>query len=189
MSNTIIILLGRCCKIVCAMQKINLKHKSGLFDWVESNNFEDILYCINKLSQNEDLTITYERPGFPGNIFIDNTDIRTSHYTFEEYEKILKRRSDRFIEYIKGNNPILFIREDLVYFTTQEQLIEFKKIIYKINPDCEFNFLLLSPEKNYTKIIEDKIFCEINYEEKYENYINLICKDKLPLKSINSINI
>ena len=186
MKHTTIVLLGMNCKIVFAIENLRLKHKSGLFDWTESSKFDDILYCIDKLSKKEDLIVTYERPGFPGNVFIDGTDIRSSHYTYEEYKEILKRRSDRFIKIIKENNPILFIREDLTHFTTKEQLIQFKDIIYKINPECNYKFLLLTSPEKYNKIEEDKIFCEINDESKYEEYINMICKENLPLKNNNT---
>lgn len=183
MNNTEILLLGTNCKIVFAMENLRLKLKSGLFDWVDSGKFDDILYCINKLSDNKDLTITYERPGFPGNIFIDGTDIRTIHYTFEEYKEILKRRSNRFLESIRSDNPILFIREESLQSTTKEQLIYFKELIYKINPNCEYNFLLLSPSERYNQIEEDKIICEISDESKYETYISNICGENIPLRS------
>ena len=185
MKNTEIILLGRCCKIVLAMERLRFKNKSGLFDWVESGNFEDILYCVDKVSKKEELIVTYERPGFPKNVFIDGTDIKSSHYTYEEYKEILKRRSERFIETINSSNPILFIREDLTHFTTKKQLIHFKELISKINPNCNYNFLLLSPSEKYSKIEEDKVFCEINDESKYEEYINILCKENLPLKTNN----
>jgi hypothetical protein len=189
MIPTTILLLGRCCKIVFAMERIHLKNKSGLFDWVDSSDFEDILYCINKLNFEEDLSIEHERPGFPRNIFIKGTNIRTSHYKYEEYKKIIKRRSNRFIEVIKGNNPILFIREDLTHFTTKEQLIQFKDIIYKINPECNYKFLLLTPPEKFIKIDEDKFFCEINDESKYEDYINKICGENRPIKVKNYIRM
>jgi hypothetical protein len=185
MKYTTIVLLGTNCKIVFAMENLKFKNKSGLFDWTESSKFDDILYCIDKLSKEEDLIVTYERPGFPGNVFIDRTDIRSSHYTWEEYKEILKRRSKRFIETINSNNPILFIREDLFYFTTEDQLINFKELIHKINPNCNYNFLLLSPSEKYTKLEIDNIFCEINDESKYEEYINILCKENLPSKTNN----
>jgi hypothetical protein len=192
MESTVILLLGMNCKIVFAMENLKFKNKSGLFDWVESKKFDDILYCIDKLSKEEDLSITYERPGFPGNIFIDDTEIRTSHYTYEEYKEILKRRSERFLETIKSNNSILFIREDLTFygqFTTKENIIHFKELIYKINPDCNYNFLLLSPPEYFTKIEIDNVFCEINDESKYESIINKICKENPPMKTNNSVRM
>jgi hypothetical protein len=185
MKNTEIILLGTNCKIVFAMENLRMKFKSGLFDWFDSSNFDDILYCIKKLSKGQELDIIYDKPGFPGNVFIDITDIRSSHYKYEEYKNILKRRSNRFLESIRSSNPILFIREDLFNFTTEEQLIIFKELIYKINPDCNYKFLLLSLSEKYVKIDEDKVFCYINEEYKYENYINEICKENIPLKNNN----
>jgi hypothetical protein len=172
-----IIALGMCCRVSWMLQSLNLKGEDSMFEWVRSVNFEDILKIIRKVSNNESIEIT-ERSSLPGNVFLDDTEIFTSHYNKENLPEIFKRRSQRFIDYIKSSDKILFIREDHYdYPTNNNQIIELKDIIETINPNCNYKILLLSAREND---ISNKIDLEkVNHvlhtqdKDKYLEFINL----------------
>lgn len=172
-----IIALGMCCRVSWMLQSLNLKGEDSMFEWMRSVDFEDILKIIRKVSNNESIEIK-ERSSLPGNVFLDDTEIFTSHYNKIDLPEIFKRRSQRFIDYIKSSDKIIFIREDYYdYPTNKNQIIELKDIIEKINPNCNYKILLLSARIND---ISNKIDIEkVNHilhtqdKEKYLEFINL----------------
>lgn len=165
---TKIILLGRCCRVSVDMQKIGLKDKSSMFEWVWTNTLTEINYIINSIVNGEEITITRKN----GNDYIDKTNVVTSHYLHTDYKSIFNRRSLRFLDDIKYSTDILFIRDDVLSTITQEELLIFNTIIYKINPTCKYKMLLLSDKDKYNEIICDNVYHRIYDVDKYEKYIN-----------------
>ena len=145
-----IILLGLCCRISHTIEKLNLKRESSVFEWVRSVNFKDIIKIITKIVKNEEIIIS-QRYYNPGNDYLDDTDIHTTHY-LGRYKEVFERRSNRFLNDLTDiNDNILFIREDIEDFpTSREDIFQFEKIIKEKNKQSKFKFLLLSPnEINY----------------------------------------
>ena len=141
---TCIIPLGKCCRVTNMLETLQLRKQTTLFEWMCSVYFEDIIMIISKLVNNEPIEI-YKDKIHPNNISLDDTAIFTSHYNKDEFVEIFKRRSERFIEDIKTSESIIFIREDQMNeHTSIDQVIQFKELIYKINPQCKFKLLLLS---------------------------------------------
>jgi hypothetical protein len=160
------------------LETLHLKQETTLFEWARSIYFQDILTIISKLVNNEDIEI-YEDKIYTNNISIDNTNIFTSHYKKHQYVEIFKRRSQRFIEYIKTSDNIIFIREDYrPEPTTLEQILKFKDLIYKINPLCKFKFLLLSIVSidNIINIPGLYHFIHSNDKDIYKSYIEQLDK-------------
>jgi hypothetical protein len=138
-----LILLGQTCNITFATKKLKINKESGIFEWVFSIDFDDIINLIENKFQDIDAEIRDK-----GNVKIKNTDIFTSHYKVEEYSKIIKRRSERFLEDIKSGKEILFMRIEFMKFITLEQVERFNKAILDINPDCKFKFLIIRHTKD-----------------------------------------
>lgn len=138
-----IIPLGMCCRLFNLLKDLNISEHSHLFDWMRSENFTDILHIISKIVNNQEITIQEYK--FQGNCSLDTTDIFTSHYNLITLQDIFARRSKRFIDFINNHN-ILFIREeDTDLKITSTQILTFKNLITKINPLCNFKFLLVTP--------------------------------------------
>ena len=156
------ILLGLCCRISWNIQKLNIEKETGLFEWMRSEKFSDINQIIKKVVNNENVEITQrEQEQFVNNDFLANTDIRTMHYT-DRLDEIFKRRSQRFLNYIKSDKMILFIREDHPgILTTKQDIEEFKNYITFVNPECKYKILLLSPESDYNQIISENLLHKI----------------------------
>lgn len=174
-NNYNFVLLGMCCRITQNLIKLNLKNETGLFEWMKSINFNDILSILSKLVNNEDIQIT-TRNHLKNNYFLDNTDIHTTHYTQNNFEICFKRRAKRFFNQINNNNnKIIFIREDSYsYTTTEDNIKEFIKYIKLINPSCQFKILLLSPRNNFIQITHNLVYHKIYDESKYLHYIQQI---------------
>jgi hypothetical protein len=140
----IIILLGEGCNISWNMQKINLKGKSSIFEWFLSVSFKDINFVTNKILNDIPIRIN-NRPN-ERDIYLDTTEIRSAHYSLDNFPDRLNRRITRFKEDILSNEPILFIREEHSgYKTTESDINTFKSLIKEFNPNCNFKILLLMP--------------------------------------------
>jgi hypothetical protein len=163
-----IIVLGKCCRISQQLQKVGLKGIDSLFEWMKSDKFKDILK-ITKMVVNGNAVDITKRSEFPGNDFLHDTEIRTTHYT-DKLDDIFKRRSDRLISDIKGTDPILFIRDDDDDNLSKEDLIEFMKLVEQVNSKCIYQILLMSPKHKYKQIMLDNITHTIHTENDEEYY-------------------
>lgn len=149
-----IVVLGMCCRVSNTLKALNIKAESSLFEWMRSENFDDIIKITDKVFRGEPIPIT-KRPGFNDD-FLDDTTIRTIHY-LGNLETIFDRRSQRLLDDIKKNEtPILFIREEQSTIT-EIQVSKFLECILSINKDCDFKFLLFS-ENDFIPIKLDKVF-------------------------------
>lgn len=167
----IIVLLGEGCQISWDFDKLKINKKRSIFEWFLSVKFTDILYIINKLINGDELRVTYQDI-YRGNLFMDNTDIRTTHYTESDLVDVLKRRGSRFIEQVRSGESILFVRyEHSEYTTSKDDLLEFDKLIKKINADCYYNFLLFA-NQGKTNLLED--LPSNVYHVLYNNDINVL---------------
>ena len=172
--NVILVLLGKCCRITNTIIELKLNEKTSLFECYASENFKDILTILDKVVNNVPVEITTGH--YQDNDYLANTEIRTTHYPGTSFETF-KRRSDRFIEELKlstmNNKKImLFIREDDSVDTTKEDLQLFDSLIKKVNPECDYRFLLTS-SSNVPKIQLEKVLHE-NYAKEKEKYLEYI---------------
>ncbi len=134
-----IIPLGDGCSVSWLLDSCYFTRQTGLFEWCRSDYFKDIIYAINNIDN-----IEAEPYKLPGNVCIKETDIHTSHYPFYSFKDKIKRRAKRFIDMVKSDTEILFIRR--AYYTnitSINELEEFDKAIKNINPHCKYKFLLL----------------------------------------------
>lgn len=162
-----IIVLGRCCRITRALINIHIKGKTSLFEWCISDDFDDINKIIEKIINNENIDIV-RKEGFD---YLSNTNIKTCHYLSKDYSSILLRRSQRFIENIKNNKNLLFIRDNGNRNLTVDQLKYFYNLIHKINPNLLFKFVSLTNEIKYDNVYYSNYFHYIYKEDQLKKYI------------------
>ena len=144
-----IILIGRCCRISFDIIDINLKKESSLFEWVWTDTLDEINFIINKIIKKEQILIIRNN----GNDYLQGTNIKTSHYINKDYNEIVIRRSQRFINDLLNKKEILFIRDDVLGTIKYEEIEQFFDLIKKINPKLSFKMLLLSEKEKYKEII------------------------------------
>jgi hypothetical protein len=172
----IIIPLGEGCNISWNMQKINLKGKTGLFEWFLSVSFKDVNYITNKVLN--DIPIEINKRTGERDIYLDTTEIRSAHYDLNNFPDRLNRRVQRFKDDILSNEPILFIREEHnAYKTTESDINIFKSLITKFNPNCNFKLLLLMPfEVRWDPLQIKDVYHKENLRDNFnlQNYIQEI---------------
>lgn len=143
METSRIITLGSCCRVMWTLQNMDLRQQSCLFDWMKSDYFSDVLRILQLLADNQ--TITYRKDYDIGqDDFLHDTRIRTLHYN-GRIEEVFTRRSQRFLDDVRSEQNILFLREDPDgIHTTNSELENFEKIILQINPKCNFKMILMT---------------------------------------------
>lgn len=162
-----IILIGRCCRVSFDMIDLNLKGKTSLFEWTWCDTMTDVNFIIQKIINNEPIKI--QRIG--GDDYMEGTSIKTSHYLTKNYAEIVSRRASRFMNDIKTNKEILFIRDDCMNTITSEEIQKFYSLINNINPLLSFKMLLLSKESEFKPIHFPNLHHKIYAKSKYKTYI------------------
>lgn len=180
-----IVPLGRDCGISFALTKLNLRAASSIFEWHLIDKFSELLYTFTRYLDGYPVEIETNEE-LPDNLFWKGTSIRTGHYTLENCHQTYKRRWDRLMLQIIGE-PILFIRDDSFIQTTKEELVEFQTLLERINPQCKYKILLLSPSTEYSEIKMKNVFhriinddCLLSYieEASYPYYTSMACSQK-----------
>jgi len=179
-----IIPIGETCNITFLMQNLKIKKETSLFEWFVSNNLRNITNVLYKIENKTDHDIIKTN----GNhIYIEDSNIYSGHYKYEEFKSIYIRRRDRLINSIKSKNKILFIRfEGSNNKYNNEDIDNFINIIKEINPKCnEIKLLLISPNKD---ILKHECLINVFYDKHSEDSY---CKGKeindLFLKSLQTI--
>lgn len=171
-----LIRLGACCLLMHNMVKYNLKKETQVFDWYAANDFNYVNVILNKIANEEMINVLLVGSMETSDMHykLVDSDIVTSHYnhnTTNEFYDIVNRRAKRFLNDVKNNEDILFIRHDRYNHITYEGVEEFFKIIRKMNPNLKFKLLLLSD-----KIIEhENVINKVYDEDQNFNYIQECC--------------
>jgi len=151
--------LGGCCAITFLLQNLKLKKETSLFEWFKSTSLKSITEVVRKLEIGEEINIFQKEH----QVAILDRTIYSGHYNLVEYKDIFKRRSTRFIEQLKNNNEILFIRfqRGIEYDKCNiNDINNFLKIIKEINPKISCKFLLIEDIddiNNFIPLIGDSI--------------------------------
>lgn len=146
MASPKIIPMGRDCRITFQLR--HLWTETSLFEWVWTDTLSDINIIIKKLKNNEIIKITRMN----ANDYMDDTNIKTKHYTHVNYEEIVERRGKRLMDDIRKSESLLFIRDDVLGNIKKEEISEFFDLIKEINPNLKFKMLLFSREDKYNEI-------------------------------------
>lgn len=191
-----IILLGASCHVTYLKRKWfkaqQLDHfvsesehdimKTGVFEWLLSLRFKDILHLIDMMSQNKLSEVKIHKsdtdPTTMPDDFVGDTQIRTTHYLQADFSTIFQRRAKRFIEEIQSHSHITMIRddhspheEDRVHL---EDVIQLQTLIQQINPSVSMD-LIVFQHHELVKIESEKYKNNKNYKCKiyiYENEQN-----------------
>jgi len=181
MAPTKIIALGCCCQITFDLEKYGMRDESSVFEWYDSPLFNDILTIMNMIATGKEVPLI-ERSPFKKNIFLADTNIRTDHYTKEALPEIFKRRADRFIEYIKSDIPLLFIRHDRKGISLLE-LEEFKRIVEGIHPACNYHLLCCVEPNAYVPISCPRVFYHSKPPSSWAHLISQALPGDIPNES------
>jgi hypothetical protein len=167
--------LGCHCNITFLQQELRIKRETGLFEWLQSDKLSYITDIINSIKDGIDTDII---KGVNKNLYIINKKIFTFHYNLEEYKKIFTRRAKRFLEQIKNETEILFVRINAFttplgerLFTSEEEINNFGEAIHSINSNLKIKFLMIHTvnESSDHKILDEtKIHNMIFFQKEFQ---------------------
>jgi hypothetical protein len=175
-----IIILGEGCAISFELERLQLKGVNSLFEWHLSNNFNEVLVIFEMIANGKEIYAT--RNGLPGNYYLADTSIRSSHYENVDYETIIKKRYRRLREDIIGSNKLIFIRDDTPQTITEASVKKFCELVLSINPSCDFRLLIFSKPSDFKKITYERLSHYEYNVETIETHIKS-CFDEPPLLS------
>jgi len=92
MNYDCIIPLGSDCAVSFLLKNSNLKKETTLFEWFVTNSLQKISNIIYKIANNIEVELITGNLSL-GNISLDDNDIYTGHYTFNEYISIYDRNN------------------------------------------------------------------------------------------------
>ena len=167
--------LGFHCNVSFLNQALCIKKETGVFEWFETRKLQYITDVINTLTINPDTNIIN---GTNKYVYLLNCGLFSYHYNINEYKPIFQRRYNRFIDNIKKEENIYFVRiNPLGEKTTKNEIELFIESIKRINPNINCNFLLIDTINNDCDInsisidIDNVIFHHKYFYEKDVNDI------------------
>jgi len=202
-----IISLGSSCSVAFNLEKTNLKQESLPFDWIRSSRFSSVnkmlnenfkelwkldnynylrtsdKFFIKKDNQKNQFIKTriYQNINYQINFYHDFPDNIDFMISFQEFKKKYQRRCCRFINFLKSNNSIIFIRDQLkLNHLNILDIDDFFEIIKKINPELKFKLII---------IVNNPKNKSINHLLNYDNDNLIIIEDNQEFKSWERENI
>lgn len=158
MSNYFVVVpVGYHCATTYVTQNLKIKKETGLFEWLISQKLDYVTDLIIKIKKDINSVAINQRMF---DITINET-ITTNHYKAQEYREIFIRRANRFLDLLRNNNNLIFLRiNPFGHKTTEKEIDRFIKIVREINPNMNPRFLLMEfvdsisnfKELNYSKI-------------------------------------
>ena len=122
---------------------------------------DEVLEYLSKSVGGEDLLMKYVNTGLP---------LTETQYQFFRKNKSLLTSYLRS-QIIAGSNFNYNEFTDLISLNRKDL---FKQYIEKVNPNCKYNILLLSPPEKFNKITTDKLYHELYKEVNYIEYLKQI---------------
>ena len=147
--------LGFHCNVSHLNQHIYIKKETFPFEWFQSNKLQYITDLIITLKNNPEENVIYEKDKI---LYLINNGFFSRHYKLDEFNEIFKRRYKRFLEIIKTEKTIYFVRINTYNNNTSNEEVEcFIKIIKEFNPQLIIKFLLIDTIENENDFIKQEI--------------------------------
>ena len=168
LAPTRLIILGSRCRVSWDMSKLGYRRESSFLEWTWTDSFTDVLYILNKVFRQEDITLERKHD----NDVMVGTSIKTSHYLRTEYAPILKRRVSRFLDDLCSGDNILFLRDN-VEITTRDETDALVALLHQFHPQLSYKLLLLNKNAETITDREDpRIYRRVYDMSSYQQYID-----------------
>lgn len=176
--------LGTTCSIAFNLRLLNIRLKAYPFDWIRIQNLNNLTKIINN-SFNDFLNYDtfqfvnesdkFEVNGKMNSYIYKNNYCKFYHEFDKELDRVMfnkfkekyKRRVNRFMEVLKSNNQITFIREEIGK-VKESKIINFINTIKLINPNIDFKLVIIT---------NDELTQNINIDNVKFHYSNLKVTD------------
>ncbi len=150
--------LGFHCNVTFLNQQISIKKETMPFEWTQSIKLQYITDLISTLKNNPEENVIF---GKDKDLYLINKGFNTNHYDLEEFKEIFKRRYKRFMEILKNEKIVYFVRINTINNNTSNKEVEsFIKVIKEINPELIIKFLLIDTIENENNFIKQEIYMD-----------------------------
>ena len=163
--------LGGTCCIAYQLNEHNLRSESLPFDWIRINNFNNVISLLDnnfdkffESLQFLDISDKFIVNGnFKSYIYKNNFCKFYHDFNSEINEKIFIdfknkyiRRINRLYNLLKEEQEVVFIREEIGKLN-ENKLINFKKVINKINSNLKWKLIIITSNNNFKKYESNEI--------------------------------
>lgn len=197
-TGTRIIPIGCNCNVTFLNKAINIKNKTGVFEYFQSTSLKYVTNVINTITENPNANIVNEGIHPITKIkcvYLLSYNFYSYHYKLNEYKSIFYRRYERFLNKINSSEKIFFIRVNPNYKctyipnyekTTKKEILSFIDSIKKINRNIKINFLLIDTIDSKDDIKNQSIdlnVVNVNFFHKFflsKDVLDEVCKESNP---------
>lgn len=171
-----IIPLGQACIVSFLLDNAGLRKETSLFEWFVVKSLQTVTNVLEYIVRDEIPPITERSDGAAGVQIID-MNMYSGHYSLQDYIPKYKRRATRFIETIRSNKRIVFLRFDGGPLPSETEITAFFAIIRKLNLDIVMKLVYVrNMDKKETDV---SLHSDLVYEYIPNEYISsddILCK-------------
>jgi hypothetical protein len=133
--------LGFNCNVTYLNQALCIKKETGVFEWFDSRRLQRITDVIECMTRDPSCNVVHASGA---SVCLLHPDLFSNHYDTEEFRPIFARRYQRFLEIVKTQPRLFFVRVNPYQrFTYKEEIERFAESIHRINSRVMIVFLLI----------------------------------------------
>jgi len=165
--------LGSSCSIAYNLNEYKLRKEAYPFDWTRTNNLNNVSIAIDTLFDDflnldkfkfKCFSKNFEVNGKLGSYiyyndccsFFHDFNGLISEIDTKEFEDKYKRRINRFINLLKSDKEITFIREEFRKLN-KNKIVRFIKSIKNLNKNINFSLIIITNDLNYQSMEIDNV--------------------------------
>ena len=161
--------LGYFCNTFEIVRKsLGIQGKTGLFEYFATENLSTITDIISAIKSGIDSSIVN---GDNERVTVLNNNMRSHHYSVDDFKERFKRRAARFLDLVKSDEDCIFFRIEILRSecsnATKEEVERFYQVIRSINPTRRIRFLLVGVQDQGVPIIVDEPYTEFQFHHRF----------------------
>ena len=160
--------LGSSCSIAYNLNEYKLRKEAYPFDWTRTNNLNNVSIAIDTLFDDflnldkfklKQFDESFEVNGIKGS-YIYSNDYCSFFHDFNklinemdttEFIQKYQRRINRFLELLRSNENITFIREEIGKLN-KNKINKLIKNLNNYNPNMKFKIIIITNDPNYKNV-------------------------------------
>jgi hypothetical protein len=149
-------------------KSLGIQGKTGLFEYFATENLSTITDIISAIKSGIDSSIVN---GDNERVTVLNNNMRSHHYSVDDFKERFKRRAARFLDLVKSDEDCIFFRIEILRSecsnATKEEVERFYQVIRSINPTRRIRFLLVGVQDQGVPIIVDEPYTEFQFHHRF----------------------
>jgi hypothetical protein len=149
-------------------RQLGIQGPTGLFEYFTTENLSIITDVISTIKSGIDSSIVN---GDNERVTVLNNNMRSHHYSVDDFKERFKRRAARFLDLVKSDEECIFFRIEILRSecskATKEEVERFYQVIRSINPTRRIRFLLVGVQDQGVPIIVDEPYTEFQFHHRF----------------------